>query len=384
VRTVAILGSTGSLGAQALEVIERHPGKLRVCGLAAGRRMGLLADQVRRYQPEWVAVAGPEEAADLRARLGAEVPFRLLWGDEGLCEVAAAPADVVLVTVVGARGLAPTLAAMEAGRTVALANKESLVIGGGLLRAALARGGGRLLPVDSEHSAIFQCLRGTAPAEVQRLLLTASGGPLFGRRLEELRDVTPEAVLAHPTWRMGARVTVDSATLMNKGLEVIEAHWLFDLPFERLAVVIHPESIVHSLVELADGTLLAHLGRPDMRLPLQYALFYPERVAGGFPALDLGAAGRLTFLPLDWSAYPCLRLALQAGAAGGAWPALLNAADEMAVEAFLAGRLPFGEIAGVVEAVLDRWGGAPAATLDEVKAADGWARRLAAEVIERR
>ncbi|MDI6870386.1 MAG: 1-deoxy-D-xylulose-5-phosphate reductoisomerase [Bacillota bacterium] len=383
-RRVTILGSTGSIGTQALEVIAAYPEEFAVVGLAAGRRVELLAEQVRRYRPERVVVAGPEEAAALQALLGPETPTDTAWGEEALSAAAAAPAEVVLVAVVGARGLVPTLAALEAGRTVALANKESLVCGGELVHAALARGGGRLVPVDSEHSAIFQCLQGAAPGEVRRIILTASGGPFRGRRPDELREVTPEAALAHPTWRMGRRVTVDSATLMNKGLEVIEAHWLFGLAFDRIQVVIHPESIVHSLLELVDGSVLAQLGWPDMRLPIQYALLYPQRRPGERRPLNLAAVGQLTFAPVEWAAYPCLRLAVQAGAAGGSWPAVLNAADEVAVEAFLEGRLPFPEIASVVEAVLDRWGGGKAGTLEEVASADRWARRQAVEVIGQR
>ncbi|HHW14067.1 MAG TPA: 1-deoxy-D-xylulose-5-phosphate reductoisomerase, partial [Firmicutes bacterium] len=322
-------------------------------------------------------------AEALGSLLGPEAPW-VRWGPEALCEAAAGEADVVLVAVVGARGLGPTLAALEAGRTVALANKESLVTGGELVRAALRRGGGRLVPVDSEHSAVFQCLQGVGAGEVRRIILTASGGPFRGRRPEELREVTPEQALSHPTWRMGRRVTVDSATLMNKGLEVIEAHWLFGVEFDRLQVVIHPESIIHSLVEMIDGSVLAQLGWPDMRLPIQYALFYPERRVSPRRPLDLAAAGTLHFGNVDWSAYPCLRLALQAGAAGGSWPVVLNAADEEAVEAFLGGRLAFPEIAAAVAAVLDRWEGGPAGTLEEVAAADRWARRQAGEVMKPR
>ncbi|MGE5553207.1 MAG: 1-deoxy-D-xylulose-5-phosphate reductoisomerase [Betaproteobacteria bacterium] len=383
-RRVTILGSTGSIGTQALEVIEAHPNEFRVVGLAAGRRMDLLAEQIRRHHPDWVVVAGTAEADTLRALLGTDARPEIAWGEQALQEAGSAPAEVVLVAVVGARGLPPTLAALEAGRTVALANKESLVVGGALVRSILASGKGRLIPVDSEHSAVFQCLEGAKRKEVRRIILTASGGPFRGRRPETLKEVTPEAALAHPTWRMGARVTVDSATLMNKGLEVIEAHWLFDLEFERIQVVIHPESIIHSLVEMVDGSVLAQLGWPDMRLPIQYALTYPDRMESGRPPLDLGAAGRLTFAAVDWAAYPCLRLAVQAGAAGETWPAVLNAADEVAVEAFLAGRLPFTAIAAVVESVLDRWNGGRARTLEDVRAADLWARREADKVARRR
>lgn len=381
-RSVAILGSTGSIGTQALEMVERSPAEFRVTGLAAGRRVKLLADQVRRHRPDWVVVAGEAEAVQLKAELGAAATgLAVEWGDEALAARAAAPADVVLVAVVGARGLLPALKALEAGRTVALANKETLVAGGALVGEAARRGGGRLIPVDSEHSAIFQCLAAGGSAGLAGLILTASGGPFRGRRPEELTGVTAADALAHPTWRMGSRITVDSATLMNKGLEVIEAHWLFGVAYPQISVVIHPESIVHSLVEMRDGSVLAQLGWPDMRLPIHYALNYPERRPSGLKPFDLAAARRLTFLPVDWSAYPCLRLAIQAGEAGGTWPAVLNGADEVAVEAFLAGRLGFTGVAAVVETVLERYSGGPAGSLADVLAADGWARREAAEVI---
>lgn len=383
-KRVAILGSTGSIGTQTLEVLDEHPGMFQVSGLAAGHRMGVLAEQVRRYRPEWVVVAGRDEVRELEQILGPETPSSVSWGPEALSQAAAEPADVVLVAVVGERGLAPTLAALTAGRTVALANKESLVAGGELVQAALAQGGGRLVPVDSEHSAVFQCLNGEKPAAIRRVILTASGGPFRGRRPSELSGVTPEEALAHPTWRMGSRVTVDSATLMNKGLEVIEAHWLFGRGFDSIQVVIHPESIVHSLVEMVDGSVLAQLGWPDMRLPIQYALFYPERQPGGRRPLNLAEAGKLTFAPVDWSNHPCLRLALQAGAAGGSWPAVLNAADEVAVDGFLSRNVPFPRIAGIVESVLDAWSGEPAPTLEALTCADRWARQRAREVIERR
>lgn len=381
-RSVSILGSTGSIGTQALEMVERDPAEFRVTGLAAGHQVKRLAEQIRRHHPEWVVVAGEAEATQLKAELGAGYAgLPVEWGDEALAERAAAPADLVLVAVVGARGLQPALRALEAGRTVALANKETLVAGGALVEAAARRGGGQLLPVDSEHSAIFQCLAGGGRSGLSALILTASGGPFRGRRPEELSSVTAAEALAHPTWRMGSRITVDSATLMNKGLEVIEAHWLFGVDYPQIRVVIHPESIVHSLVEMADGSVLAQLGWPDMRLPIHYALHYPERRASGLRPFDLAEAGRLSFLPVDWAAYPCLRLAIQAGQAGGTWPAVLNGADEMAVEAFLAGRLGFTGIAGVVERVLERYSGGAAGCLGDVLEADRWARREAAEVI---
>ncbi|HEY8498411.1 MAG TPA: 1-deoxy-D-xylulose-5-phosphate reductoisomerase [Limnochordales bacterium] len=402
VKRVAVLGSTGSLGLQALELCARFADRLQVVALAAsGRRPEALAEQVRRLRPRLVAVADPSAAERLRAD-ATEAGARLAAGPGALVEAATHPeVDLVLVLTVGLAGLAPTVAALEAGRRVALANKEVLVAAGELIPAARLLAEGRLLPVDSEHSALWQSLLGERlemepaggaprPRAVRRLWLTASGGPFWGWSPERLRAVTPQQALAHPTWRMGPRVTIDSATLMNKGFEIIEAHHLFAVPYPDIRVVVHRQSVVHSLVELADGSFKAQLSLPDMRLPLLFALSYPERwpFQGPPPFLEpagrAGAAVNLTFEPLDEAAEPAaIRLARQAARAGSTYPAVLSAADEVAVEAFLAGRLPFDRLLGVVDAVLERHRPEGRLCLESVQAADAWARRAAREAAER-
>lgn len=415
VKRLAILGSTGSLGLQTLELCERFADRLQVVALASsGRRPELLARQIRRFRPRVVAVPDGEAAARLRAEVG--VPGDVVSGPDALVQAALHPdVDLVVVLTVGMAGLAPTLAALQAGRRVALANKEVLVAAGELIPAARLVAEGRLLPVDSEHSAIWQSLLGERlafdeagdtrrPLAVRRLWLTASGGPFWRWPAERLRTVTPEQALAHPTWRMGPRVTVDSATLMNKGFEVIEAHHLFGVPYPDIRVVVHRQSIVHSLVELRDGSIKAQLSLPDMRLPLLFALSYPERweYQGPPPLFErAGRAGRpgarpdgdssapaepitLTFEPLDdASEAPAVRLARQAAQAGSTYPTVLATADEVAVEAFLAGRLRFDRLLEAVRATLDRHAPAPALSIEAVQEADAWARRTAREVIER-
>ncbi|GAB6875750.1 1-deoxy-D-xylulose-5-phosphate reductoisomerase [Thermaerobacter litoralis] len=374
---VVILGSTGSIGRQAVDVIARMPGRLRAVGLAAGRDGERLLEQVRRLRPEVVALEDPEAGARWRPLLERE-GVRVLTGPGSAEALATWPgATRVLSAITGAAGLRPTLAALEAGRDVALANKESLVVAGALVTRTAARRGVRLLPVDSEHSALFQCLQGRSPAEVERLVLTASGGPFRGWSRDRLAGVTPAEAVRHPNWSMGAKISVDSATLMNKGLEVIEAHWLFGLPAPRIAVVVHPQSIVHGLVELVDGATVAVLAHPDMRQPIQYALCYPERGPRLVERLDLAAVGKLTFEEPDTRTFPCLALAYQALEAGGTAPAVLNAANEVAVAAFLEGRLPFPGIAETVAAVLDRHRPRPVARLEDVLEADAWAREEA-------
>ncbi|MBE3575935.1 MAG: 1-deoxy-D-xylulose-5-phosphate reductoisomerase [Firmicutes bacterium] len=379
-RNLVILGSTGSIGRQTLEVVERFPDRYRVLGLAAYRQADVLLDQIRRFHPQAVALADSQSAARLRQQLqgaGGPVP-RILGGEEALTELAAWPgADMVLVAVVGAAGVRPTLAAIEAGRTVALANKETLVTAGHLVTAAAARRGVAVLPVDSEHSAVFQCLQGSSRASLRRIVLTASGGPFLRTPAGQLERVTAEAALRHPNWKMGSKITVDSATLMNKGLEVIEAHWLFGAAFEQVDVVVHPESIVHSLVEFQDGAVLAQLGWPDMHLPIQYALSYPERWPGGVRPLDLAAVGSLHFEAPDTARFPCLPLAIQAGKIGGTMPAVMNAANEIAVQAFLAGRIRFPHIARIVAQIMEKHVVTASPSLDEVVDADAWARREA-------
>jgi 1-deoxy-D-xylulose-5-phosphate reductoisomerase len=347
-RRVLILGSTGSIGEQALDVLARSD-ELEAVGLSAARNAERLVAQARAADVGAVALSDPQAAAAAAEELPG---LRVLAGEEGIRElIAVTDPDMVLNAIVGTAGLGPTIVALTAGIDVALANKESLAVGGELVTALAEATRARILPVDSEHSALFQLLRGEGPGTAQRLILTASGGPLRGRT--DLEGVTREEALAHPTWEMGGRITIDSATLMNKGLEVIEAHHLFGVPYERIDVVVHPQSIVHSLVELNDGAQLAHLGLPDMRVPISYALHFPGRADVDVPTLDLAAVGELTFEPPDLDTFPCLRLAGAAGAEGGTAPCVLNAADEVAVTAFLDGRLPFAGIGEVIEGALE-------------------------------
>ena len=375
-RCISLLGSTGSIGRQALEVMEA--GGMAAAALTANRDVGRLEEQCRRFQPELAVMMDPAAAADLRVRL-ADTPVRVAAGMEGLLEAAALPAaDTVLTAVVGIVGLRPTLAAVEAGKRVALANKETLVCGGELVMARAAETGAEIVPVDSEHSAIFQCLQGCRDrGEVRRLILTASGGPFWGWTAEELGGVTAEQALRHPNWSMGAKVTVDSATLMNKGLEFIEAMRLYRMPPEKISIVIHRESIIHSLVEYCDHAILAQLGAPDMRLPIQYALTWPHRTAGVAKPLDLLDCPPLTFHAPDLEAFPCLRLALEAARAGGTATAVLNGANEAAVGRFLAGELSFPGIAGKVEEALAAIPAVQSPGLEDILAADQAARALA-------
>ena len=389
-RQISILGATGSIGASALDVIARHPGRFKVAALAANRRCEPLLELVRRFQPPFAAMLDASAARELAGAARREgLATSVLAGPEGLREVAALPeADTVVAAIVGAAGLAPTLAAARAGKRVLLANKETLVLAGGLFIAAVREGGALLLPIDSEHNAIFQCLppssaSGLAPAGVRRILLTASGGPFRATPLAELERVTPEQACAHPRWRMGRKISVDSATMMNKGLEVIEAHWLFGCACEQIEVMIHPESVVHSLVEYLDGSVLAQLGNPDMRTPIAQALAWPERVSAGVTPLDLAEIGALNFAAPDPLRFPCLDLAYGALRAGGSAPATLNAANEIAVAAFLDGRAGFLDIAGVCAETLSRLPARRVDSLDDALAADREARTLAAQVLER-
>jgi 1-deoxy-D-xylulose-5-phosphate reductoisomerase len=382
VTDLCVLGSTGSVGRQTLAVVERFPERFRVAALAAGSRVDELAAQVERFRPALAAVADPAAASALRARLGPGSATQVLAGPEGLEAAASHPADVVVAAVVGAAGLHPTLAAVRAGRRVALANKEVLVMAGALVVREAARAGAEILPVDSEHSAIFQVLAGQRREDVARIVLTASGGPFRTWPAERIARASVEEALRHPNWSMGPKITVDSATLMNKGLEVIEARWLFEARPEQVAVVVHPESIVHSWIELVDGSVLAQLGLPDMRGPIALALSWPERLPLGLPRLDLPALGRLQFEEPDLARFPCLGLAFAALAGGEAAPAALNAANEVAVAAFLAGEAPFPAIPAVVGDVLDAFAARPGAAvshLDDVLAVDAWARRAARE-----
>ena len=388
-RHVAILGSTGSIGQSTLAVVRSHADRLKVVGLAAGRNAGRLAEQVARFGPRVVGMASEASLADLERALAAahiEPPETLAVGDEGLVAVATHPdVDVVLVASSGTAALEAVLAAISCGKTIALANKEVLVMAGSLVMAAAARHGVDILPVDSEHNAIHQCLHGRSPAEVERLVLTASGGPFRDMSPEGLQTVSPEDALRHPTWNMGPKITIDSATLMNKGLEVIEARWLFDVPPERIDVVVHPQSIVHSMVRLCDGSLIAQLGVTDMRLPIQYALSYPARWASSLPALDLVRSCPLDFHLPDRERFPCLDLAYRALRGDGLLPAVMNGANETAVAAFLDGRLPFGAIPVVVEQTMDAHqadASSPEPTLTDIRHVDRWAREHASSLLE--
>jgi len=381
---LAILGSTGSIGQSALAVVAAHPDRLQVVVLAAGENAALLARQVKAVRPEAIAVASDAACADLRARLDGDAVRILPVGAEGLLAAATYPdVDVVLCASSGTAGLEAALLALGEGRTLALANKEVLVMAGDLMVEAARRHHAAILPVDSEHNAIHQCLDGRQSSEVRRLILTASGGPFRSMSAEDLERVTPEDALRHPTWRMGRKITIDSATLMNKGLEVIEARWLFDMTADRVEVVVHPQSIVHSMVEFCDGSILAQLGVTDMRLPIQYAFSYPARWAAPVAPLDLTRAGALEFHRPDMDRFPSLRLAYQALEHGGAWPVVLNAANEVAVEAFLGGRLRFVAIPRIIERALDAADhqlSAPS-TLADVRAADAWARAFSTAAI---
>ncbi|MBP2672655.1 MAG: 1-deoxy-D-xylulose 5-phosphate reductoisomerase [candidate division NC10 bacterium] len=346
-KQIVVLGSTGSIGRSTLEVIEHHADRCRVIGLSAGRNIALLREQIARFRPLAVAVQREEDARVVRSF--ADGTTTVLAGEDGLVELATHPeANLVVSALVGFAGLVPTYRAILAGKDIALANKETLVIGGELIMQAARAHGVRLLPVDSEHSAILQCLQGEDPASVERLLLTASGGPFRTATAEQLAQATCDQALRHPTWSMGSKITIDSATLMNKGLEVIEAHWLFGVPAEHIAVVIHPQSIIHSLVEFADGSVKAQLGVPDMKLPIQYALFFPERPGAQFKRLDLAAMKQLTFHEPDGERFRCLPLAYRSLALGGTAPAVLNAANEVAVQLFLDRRIAFPAIADII------------------------------------
>ncbi|MGI8758566.1 MAG: 1-deoxy-D-xylulose-5-phosphate reductoisomerase [Acidimicrobiales bacterium] len=379
--TVAILGSTGSIGTQALEVVRAEPGRYEVVALAASTSVEALAAQVKEFRPAVAAMVGSSDAAALRALVppGTEV----LAGPGALAELAG-EADVVLNAVVGFAGLPVTLAALSAGRRLALANKESLIAGGPVVQRVRATPGAEIIPVDSEHCALHQCLRAGRAEEVTRLVLTASGGPFRGRSAAELAGATIDDALAHPTWRMGPKVTIDSSTLMNKGLEVIEAHELFGVGYDHIEVVVHPQSVVHSMVEFSDGATLAQLSLPDMRLPIGYALAWPDRAAAPFGAIDWAALGSLDFEAPDLDAFPCLRLAVEAGRAGGSAPAWCNAVNEVAVAAFLEGLIPWTAIAEVLKAALSEHDGTEMDSVEAVVDVDRRGRELAAAIVNRR
>jgi 1-deoxy-D-xylulose-5-phosphate reductoisomerase len=381
-RRIAILGSTGSIGTSALSVVDAHPDRVEVVGLAAGGNVGLFAAQVARYRPRAIAMASGAALDELKTATTVSVPACHGAGGDGLVAVATHPdVDLVLCASSGTTALEAVLAAIQAGKTIGLANKEVLVMAGGLVMDAARRHGVTILPVDSEHNAIHQCLHGRSPDELRRLILTASGGPFRGRDRAALEAVTAQDALKHPTWQMGPKITIDSATLMNKGLEVIEAHWLFGAAASQIDVVVHPQSIVHSLVELKDGSVIAQMGITDMRLPIQYAFSYPDRWDAPVPFLDLTQTSSLEFHPPAWEDFPCLRLAYRALEAERSLPVVLNAANEIAVAFFLMGRLGFNAIARVIAETMDAHVPAPTDTLDGVRKIDHWAREFATGLV---
>lgn len=385
-KRVAIFGSTGSIGQQTLEVVRQFPERFQVLALAAGNNLERLLSQAKEFRPKMIVIGQPDLQPELRERL-ADPSIQVLAGMEGLMTVATLPeVDVVLTAVVGSIGIRPTLAAIAAGKQIALANKETLVAAGALVMKAAQANGVKVYPVDSEHSAIFQCLEGRAPDQAQRLILTASGGPFRNLQPEELAHVSLEQALNHPNWSMGGKITIDSATMFNKGLEIIEAHWLFGMAYDRIDVVIHPESIVHSLVELVDGSVIAQLGLCDMKLPIQLALTYPDRFSNPFPKLDLLKGSQLNFYPVNPRLFPAVDLAYAAGRSGGTMPTVLNAANEIAVAAFQQKRIGFTDIIRIVSETMgyhqqEEFVQEP--NLDEIFAVDCWARQTARRIIER-
>ncbi|MDO9624382.1 MAG: 1-deoxy-D-xylulose-5-phosphate reductoisomerase [Pseudomonas sp.] len=391
VQHITVLGATGSIGLSTLDVIARHPGRYQVFALSGFSRLAELEALCVLHRPRYAVVPDERSARHLQGDLhAAGLATRVLFGEQGLCDVAAHPeVDAVMAAIVGAAGLKPTLAAVEAGKKVLLANKEALVMSGALFIDAVRRSGAVLLPIDSEHNAIFQCLpgdyaRGLAQVGVRRILLTASGGPFRETPLAQLHEVSPEQACAHPNWSMGRKISVDSASMMNKGLELIEVCWLFDAKPAQVEVVIHPQSVIHSLVDYVDGSVLAQLGNPDMRTPISHALAWPQRIDSGVAPLDLFAIARLDFQAPDEQRFPCLRLARQAAEAGGSVPAILNAANEVAVEAFLDRRIRFPEIASIIDAVLNAEPGVAVDSVEAVLAADRRARELAVQWLSRR
>lgn len=381
-KVLALLGSTGSIGTGVLDVVRQFSGQYAIAGLAAGRNVELLSRQVLEFSPELVSVLDEEHAVLLKALLPASYHERIVWGTEGTVQVATLDAATMIISaIVGAAGLLPTLAAIEAGKDIGLANKETLVMAGKLVMAASRRKGIRLLPIDSEHSAIFQALEAGRKEDVAKIILTASGGPFLYKKAEELQQVTPDQALAHPNWNMGKKISIDSATLMNKGLEVIEARWLFDVPVDSIEVVVHPQSIVHSLVEFQDGSVVAQLGIPDMRIPIAYALSYPKRLPLALKPLQLSQCGNLQFHEPDYARFPALALAFDALRQGGVMPAVLNGANEVAVEAFLGGRLPFLGIVATVARVLEKVQSGSEDSLADILAADAGARTEAERLV---
>lgn len=382
-KAITLLGSTGSIGTQTLAIAAQYPEQFRLIGLAAGRNIKLLAQQIEQFRPEIAATSDEELLPELKAAIAHLDPKPILTaGPEGICEVAAfGDAEAVVTGIVGCAGLLPTIAAIKAGKDIALANKETLIAGGPVVNPLIEKCGVKLLPADSEHSAIFQCLQGVPPGGLRRIILTASGGAFRDWPVEKLSQVTVADAIKHPNWSMGRKITVDSATLMNKGLEVIEAHYLFGMEYDDIEIVIHPQSIIHSLIELQDSSVLAQLGWPDMRLPLLYALSWPDRIYTDWPRLDLVKAGDLTFREPDRQKYPCMQLAYAVGRAGGSMTAVLNAANEQAVAMFLEEKIEFLDIPRVIETACEKYQGDNQGTpsLEDILAADKWARQAVAE-----
>lgn len=380
-KNIVILGSSGSIGLQTIDIVKRYPERFNIVGLSVHRNTDVLEQQIAELKPKAVVVADEERAKSLKGKdLGG---IEVMAGIAGLEALAAYPGvDIVLNALVGSVGLRPTIEALRAGKVLALANKESMVAGGAIVDRIREEMDAVILPVDSEHNALFQCIVGESVEEIDKLILTASGGPFRGRTREELGKVTVEEALDHPRWVMGPKITIDSATLMNKGLEVIEAHWLFRIPYERIEVVIHPQSIIHSMVEYKDGSIKAHLGRTDMRIPIQYTLSYPERLPSPVPSLSFTDVAQLTFEAPDYENFPCLKYAFEAAAAGGTYPTALNAANEEAVDAFLDKRIGYLDIPRVIREVLDRHVSGDDSDLGIILEVEEWARRTAGEVIE--
>ncbi len=380
-KNIVILGSTGSIGTSTLDIVDKFPKHFRVVGLTAATSDEKLEAQVRRFRPQLVALSDEQAAARLRQRCG-QVKVAVVSGPGGVAEVARLPeADLVISSIVGGAGLLPTLSAIRAGKNVALANKEPMVMAGQLMQAEAQDHGVRIFPVDSEHSAIFQSLEGHRREDVRRLILTASGGPLWDMAKDEMADVKPERALKHPNWKMGAKITIDSATLMNKGLEVVEARWLFDIDPAQIDVLVHRESIIHSLVEYKDGSVMAQLGLPDMRTPISYAMQYPERIPLELPSLDLAEVGKLTFYRPDTDRFPCLALGYEALRVGGTMPATLNAANEIAVAAYLQEGIRFGDIPHVIRSTMEAHSTRELRTLEDALEADAWAREKASAFV---
>jgi 1-deoxy-D-xylulose-5-phosphate reductoisomerase len=380
-KTIVILGSTGSIGTNTLDIVNRFPNDFRVAGLTAGSNDEVLEEQIRRFKPRLVALSNDAAAAQLRRRC-ADLPIEVLSGQDGLVQVASLPeAELVVSAIVGGAGLVPTLAAIRSRKHIALANKEPMVMAGQLMQEEARRYGVKIFPVDSEHSAIFQSLEGHRIEDVRRVILTASGGALWALTKEQLQDVTPEQALQHPNWKMGAKITIDSATLMNKGLEVVEARWLFDIPESRIDVLIHRESIIHSLVEYQDRSMIAQLGLPDMRTPISYAMRYPERLPLDLPSLDLTEVGKLSFCKPDHDRFPCLRLGYESLRIGGTMPAAMNAANEIAVDAFLNGGIPFTAIADIIRSTMDAHQHRQVDAVEAALETDRWAREKAESLV---